>query len=154
MLMLKETPAKSIQLTLPSSKATYLQSTDKDSKESQKKAKVRFELGSMLGKGGFATVYECKAQHTGKRYAIKVIPRDETTKPRFLERVSPNDRRITYIILVLSSSSSNDVSSLPRSRGKSASIARCIMSTFASSRIFSSIKPIFVLSWNYVRTKL
>jgi len=47
----------------------------------------RYLRGKMLGKGGFAKVYLCKALDTQKAYAIKIVPKANLTKPRALQKL-------------------------------------------------------------------
>jgi serine/threonine protein kinase len=47
----------------------------------------RYTLGRMLGKGGFAKVYQCTSMDNGKSYAVKVVPKANLVKARARQKV-------------------------------------------------------------------
>lgn len=47
----------------------------------------KYTMGRLLGKGGFAKVYLCTAQDTGKHYAAKVVPKANLVKARARQKV-------------------------------------------------------------------
>jgi len=47
----------------------------------------RYAKGRLLGKGGFARVYELQNLHTKQKYAAKVIPKSTLTKPRTKQKL-------------------------------------------------------------------
>ena len=47
----------------------------------------KYTRGKLLGKGGFAKVYQCTAMDTGKIYAVKVVPKANLVKARARQKV-------------------------------------------------------------------
>lgn len=48
----------------------------------------KYRRGKLLGKGGFAKVYQCTALDTGKDYAVKIVPKANLVKTRARQKVS------------------------------------------------------------------
>jgi serine/threonine protein kinase len=49
--------------------------------------KESYQIGRMLGKGGFATVFEATSTSDDKKYAVKIIP-IQTSKPDSMDKVT------------------------------------------------------------------
>ena len=48
----------------------------------------RYTRGKMLGKGGFAKVYNCTSMDTNRTYAVKIVPKTNLVKARARQKVS------------------------------------------------------------------
>ena len=48
----------------------------------------KYMRGKMLGKGGFAKVYQVTSLDTNKNYAVKIVPKANLVKNRARQKVS------------------------------------------------------------------
>lgn len=57
----------------------------------------KYRRGKMLGKGGFAKVYQCTALDTGKDYAVKIVPKANLVKARARQKVSNASEKVSCL---------------------------------------------------------